>query len=248
MSSVALRASERPSLNLEELVLSVGAHGSQAEGVCVMEAASIVAGEPWSDRPACASPVIGRFLRRWNDTLTWKPRQSLKRFICPVIGTRTTDADEALRARLVQDWVVRTYAPAWLRLAGLGQHADALSTLVPLTITTIADVRPALIAARDAAVFRALPSKGTTMPLVRRFARETAWDAASATLVAERWGEDPPPPASDPQLILDVALTALVAATCEQLGPTARLLRGSACDLVEDMCMVGQPARQRWSA
>ena len=248
MPTVTLRASQRPSLNLDELVLSVGAHESQDLGACVMEAASVVAGEPWSDRPTCVSPVIGRFLRRWNDTLPWRPRQSLKRFICPVIGTRTTDADEELRLRLVQDWVARTYAPAWLSLAGLRPHADALSTLLPLTITTIAEARSALIAARDAAVRQALPSKDTTMPLVRRFARETAWDAASATLVAEHWGEDPPPPNCDLQLILDVGLMALVAATCEQLGPTGRLLRSSAHELVEDMCMVGQPARQRWSA
>src|SRR4051812_19884283 len=114
MSGLVLSAPMRRELNLGELALSVGAHESPDQGSCVMEAVSIVAGEPWSDRPECVSPLVARFLRRWNDTLPWRPRQALKRYICPVIGTRTTDADELIRAELVRDWLVREYAPAWL--------------------------------------------------------------------------------------------------------------------------------------
>ena len=33
----------------------------------MMELASLLAGEPFTDRPACASPVIAAFLREYND-------------------------------------------------------------------------------------------------------------------------------------------------------------------------------------
>jgi hypothetical protein len=247
MPALVLRAPQRAALNLDDLVLSVGAHSTVAEGVCVMEAASIVAGEVWSDRPTCASPVISRFLRRWNDTLPWRPRQALKRYICPVIGTATTDADEAERLDLVRDWVVREYAPAWLALAGLNRQATALSSLPAVTAETIAEVRPVLEDVRRAAVLGTQPER-LNLPVVRRVARETAWDAASATLTQELWGEAPPPPACDQSLMLDVALMALAAATDAQVGPTASALRRSAHELVEQMCTVGRPARQRWSA
>ena len=36
---------------------------------CVMEAVSYVAGEPWSDAPKCACPVITAFMISWNDGL-----------------------------------------------------------------------------------------------------------------------------------------------------------------------------------
>ncbi len=38
--------------------------------LCIMEAVAFMAGEPWSDSPACASPVIAAFLRSWNDALS----------------------------------------------------------------------------------------------------------------------------------------------------------------------------------
>ena len=47
--------------------LSAGAHEHVDEGACLMEAVSYVAGEPWSDKPTCACPVLGAFLRTWND-------------------------------------------------------------------------------------------------------------------------------------------------------------------------------------
>jgi len=38
--------------------------GSRGRDMCVMEAISYIAGEPRSDEPACACPVISAFLRR----------------------------------------------------------------------------------------------------------------------------------------------------------------------------------------
>lgn len=45
--------------------------------LCIMEAVAYMAGEPWSDAPECASPVISAFLRAWNDTLSDEDRDRL---------------------------------------------------------------------------------------------------------------------------------------------------------------------------
>ena len=95
---------------------------------CVMEAVAFVAGEPWSDHPACVSPCIGAFLRNWNDALpTDADRDRLLRPLIPtVIGTRTNDADEQTRAFMAMDWLMRECVPAWFDLV-LALHADAAS-------------------------------------------------------------------------------------------------------------------------
>ena len=46
-----------------------GKHASPEKGVCVMELASMLAGEPFSDRPQAVCPVIGAYLRSYNDVV-----------------------------------------------------------------------------------------------------------------------------------------------------------------------------------
>src|SRR5690348_6850638 len=55
-------------LDLETLTLESGAHDADDGRMCVMEAVAWLAGEPWSDAPQCASPVLAAFCRAWNDT------------------------------------------------------------------------------------------------------------------------------------------------------------------------------------
>ncbi len=57
--------------------LSQGKHTSPEEGACVMELASMLAGERFSDHPAWACPVIGSFLRAYNDPIDDLHRQDL---------------------------------------------------------------------------------------------------------------------------------------------------------------------------
>ena len=83
-----------PTLNLDELHLEHGAHAKPDDGMCVMEAVAYIAGEPWSDTPECASPVIGAFLRSWNDSLDDDTRQSLKPYITRLVGSKSTDEVE----------------------------------------------------------------------------------------------------------------------------------------------------------
>lgn len=84
--------------------LSRGRHASPDKGACVMELASMLAGEPFSDHPACASPVIGAFLRTYNDAIDDDRRQTLYRYAAMVVGTRAADDVEAARGVACASW------------------------------------------------------------------------------------------------------------------------------------------------
>jgi hypothetical protein len=144
-------------------------HGSHAKNcgkqMCIMEAAAWVAGEPWSDHPECVCPVIGAFMRSWNDGISDDVERTrlLKPFVPLIINTKGTAELETRRATMAADWLVRTHAPAWLRLAGLAEQADALSSLPEITdFANCPSLKAPLKAARkDAAA-----------------AWDAAWDAA----------------------------------------------------------------------
>ena len=53
----------------DSLELKSGGHSTRADGMCVMEAAAYLAGRKHGDAPPCVCPVIGAFLRNWNDNL-----------------------------------------------------------------------------------------------------------------------------------------------------------------------------------
>src|SRR4051794_30906832 len=67
--------------------LSRGRHRSAAAGVCVMELASMLAGERFSDRARSISPVIGALLRTYNDGVDDERRQDLYRLAAAIVGT-----------------------------------------------------------------------------------------------------------------------------------------------------------------
>jgi hypothetical protein len=67
--------------------LARGRHASRDAGVCVMELASMLADEPFSDRPRSISPTIGAFLRTYNDGLDDARRQDLYPVAAEIVGT-----------------------------------------------------------------------------------------------------------------------------------------------------------------
>jgi hypothetical protein len=69
-----------------------------------MELASMLAGERFSDRPRCASPVIAGFLRTYNDAVGDDRRQDLYRYAAQVVGTRAPADVEAARAARCRAW------------------------------------------------------------------------------------------------------------------------------------------------
>jgi hypothetical protein len=81
--------------------LSRGKHSSPEEGACVMELASMLSGEPFTDHPASVSPVIASLLRAYNDAVGDRRRQELLRYAARVVGSRgSADVERARAARL----------------------------------------------------------------------------------------------------------------------------------------------------
>jgi hypothetical protein len=67
--------------------LAAGRHRTPDDGACVMELASMLAGEPFSDRPRCADPVLAGYLRAFNDRLSPSQRRRLHPYAAAVVGT-----------------------------------------------------------------------------------------------------------------------------------------------------------------
>jgi hypothetical protein len=127
--------------------LEPGSHRSPSDGVCIVELASMIAGEPFSDRPRCVCRVIAAFLRGWNDRVGYADRQRLYPYALRVVGTggyrrisrirrdvclawsgadldggpiRRTGARLRMRARIA--WTVGVW-PALRLKAGAGSYA-----------------------------------------------------------------------------------------------------------------------------
>jgi hypothetical protein len=81
--------------------LSRGRHASPEDGACVMEMASMLAGEPFSDHPPSVCPVIGGFLRVYNDAVDDDRRQDLYGYASRVVGSRTCEDVTAARAAVL---------------------------------------------------------------------------------------------------------------------------------------------------
>jgi hypothetical protein len=69
-----------------------------------MELASMLAGEPFSDRPRCVDPVLAAFLRTYNDGIDDKRRQELYPIAAEAVGTRSVSSVQSERARMCLRW------------------------------------------------------------------------------------------------------------------------------------------------
>ena len=91
--------------------------------LCIMEAVAYVAGEDWSDAPACVDPEISALLRVWHDALSDSDRDRLlpaARWVPLLVGSRRErDPDEPRIGLAVQ----YTLAARWLRAVGLDEEA-----------------------------------------------------------------------------------------------------------------------------
>jgi hypothetical protein len=104
--------------------LTAGAHSSPQEGVCVVELASMIAEERFSDRPRCVCPVIGAFLRGWNDRAPHAERQRLGPYAARIVGSRSTSAVARGRRDLCLEWsgADLAHGPARRRLSRFGMR------------------------------------------------------------------------------------------------------------------------------
>jgi hypothetical protein len=182
---------ETPQIIAERLArverLDNGAHNppNGEFAACAMEAVSYIAGEPWSDTPECACPVIGAFVRAWNDALPDDERTALLLPLIPrLVGTRGSDALSERRSLMAADWLVRAHTPAWLRLAGLTAQADMLAALPEITsMAQVPSIRGSLEAVRKDAAAAGVAARAAAWAA----ARAAAWDAARAAAWAAAW-------------------------------------------------------------
>jgi hypothetical protein len=232
---------------IEALMLSSGSHAKFEQGACVMEAVSYVAGEPWSDEPKCASPVIGAFMRSWNDSLNEEARNLLLKPMVPLlVGTASTPEVEERRSYMALNWLIRVFTPKWLDMApALHEHAKALRELEAIADMAGAAaagkrVHAARAAAGDAARAAAWDAAGDA---ARAAARAAAGDAARAAAWAAA-GDAARAAAGDAarDAARDAAGDAAWDAAWAALKPTTEWLQASAVTLVHRMIAEGAAA------
>src|SRR5215213_5111054 len=71
--------------------LSPGRHRSPRRGACFMEFASYLAGERWSDHPACTHGTLAHLARMVNDRTSEAGRARLTPLIPTVVGLTSDD-------------------------------------------------------------------------------------------------------------------------------------------------------------
>lgn len=89
-----------PSVPEQLPILSRGKHRSPRKGACFMELASYLAGERWSDHPACTHPLVAAVARGVNDCTPDEARPRLAVLIPSVIGLTSDDPHVDVRVSL----------------------------------------------------------------------------------------------------------------------------------------------------
>jgi hypothetical protein len=81
-------------------LLSRGKHRRPSKGACVMEYASYLAGERWSDHPSCTHPLLAELARQVNDFISDATRQTFVEVVPDMIGLTSSDLRFDLRIAL----------------------------------------------------------------------------------------------------------------------------------------------------
>lgn len=161
------------SVSHQTVKLGRGKHASPQHGACVMELASMLAGERFSDRPVSVCPVIGSLLRAYNDSSDETRRQDLYVFAARVVGSRGSAEVQRLRADRLSAWIAARQPTRWQRLSSLlgfcassGLHAAQIESLGPRAVNVISRHTEETHAAVLALVDELLAIKAQTSPAV----------------------------------------------------------------------------------
>jgi hypothetical protein len=161
-------------------LLSRGKHRSPRKGACFMELASVLAGERWSDHPACTHPLLAAVARDVNDYTSDAGRPRLADLIPSVIGL--TGDDLHIDARIA----LRSATTALPVVAAERQRVMAVGVLACERVLAALDGRPpgdlqaqsrsALAQAPPAAAWADQFTRGARHSAVspRRFRRQAA--------------------------------------------------------------------------
>jgi hypothetical protein len=211
-----------------EVTLDKGSHGSFESGHCAMEVVSWLAGLGFTDAPECASPVLRSYTISVNDQWGHEQRQKLIPFLPRMVGTAGDGQDEA-RSYLALDWLVRTYTPAWLDLAGLTVEAQELRDLRRIVDMVAASEAGPVVRGAQKKADAAWAAAGAAAwaaagAAARAAAGAAAWAAAGAAAGAAAWAAAGA-----------AARDAAGAAARDALTPTVETLQASALDLLDRM-------------
>ena len=199
-------------------ILSPGRHRSPRRGACFMEFASYLAGERWSDHPACTNGTLAHLARMVNDQTSEAGRARLTPLIPSVVGL--TSEDPLLDVLLA----VRAATAAVPVAAEARQHSQAVALRVALRILAerddelaaesrqLAEAALRAAPAADAWAFRFIEKVGPGRPgMTVRQCRDVVTGAVDG--IARACGGDP-----DERLV--ALLTAAVADTARFVGTT----------------------------
>lgn len=201
---------------LDTIKLDKGEHSTFEDGHCAMEVVAWLAGEGHTDAPQCASRVLRNMTIGLNDTWDTDERQKLAPFLPRMVGTGDDGLDEA-RSYLALDWMIRTYTPAWLDLAGHTKEAQELRDLRRIVDLATAEAAGPVVKAGNEV---ASAAESAAWSAARSAARSAAWSAAwSAAESAAR--------------------SAAWSAADQVLAPTVETLKASALELLESMIKPG---------
>ena len=238
-------------INLDTLTLKSGGHSDFESGACLLEAASYMAGEPWSDHPKCVSAVLGRMGRSLNDRLGSDDRQKLKVFLPSLLHTADDGQDDA-RRWMAADWAVRVATPRLLDAAGLEKHAAALRALAPITDEKSARAaRGVASAARDDAwIARNAARDNLRERLTEEFKKQGLAAAAAAAAAVDAAAAAAAAAAVDAVAVaaVDAAAVVAVAADADAVvaAAAAAAVAADAAGLTAKDFQIGSPACWRF--
>lgn len=154
-------------VRLPDLVpsLSRGKHRNPRKGACFMEFASFLAGERWSDHPACTHPLLAHLARLVNDHTSDAGRHDLVPVIPAVIGLTSDDPQVDVRI------VLRAATSALPVVAEERQRVMAVAVLACNRLLADLDGRPA--GSLDDESRQALSQVPHAATWAGRFTRET---------------------------------------------------------------------------
>lgn len=133
-------------------MLDRGRHRSPRKGACFMELASYLAGEKWSDHPACTHPLLAALARGVNDASTDTARPQLAPLIPAVVGLNGNDERWSVEIALLA-------AASALPVASSGrQNALAVGLLTcERLLDTLDEREPGFVRPETLAAFDAVP-------------------------------------------------------------------------------------------
>jgi hypothetical protein len=125
-----------PPISHQTIKLPRGRHSSPEHGACVMELASMLSGESFSDHPRSVSRPIASFLRGYNDLVDDRRRGDLYRYASQTVGTAgSTEVEQARVARLMswgdESWRRRAARSPLERMRYRRAHKDRSSDPEP---------------------------------------------------------------------------------------------------------------------